>query len=583
MRGRFARFARFATCSALAIAPFAINAGVASAATHTVGPGGVADLNSLTNVQPGDVIEMQGGQTYPPAVLKFQGTKEQKITIRGVRVNGQRPIISGGETTLQVESSHVVLEGLDITGGSRRCVFHHANDVTIRDSVIHHCSNDGIIGADNDSGSLTLESSEIHHNGNGERFHQIYMSTDENAYPGSVFRMQNCYMHDGNGGNGIKSRAERNEIYSNWIEGGYYHDIELIGPDPSGDVDEGKAREDSDVVGNVFRKSGQHTSHYVARVGGDGTGQTAGRFRFVNNTFLLAGDSPEVFRLYDAVDSLELHNNVFFRMGGGPLKVLRTAEVGSPEPLIAGSDNWFPTASEVPADWTGSRFGADPGFVNLAGNDLRPAAGSPLIDQGQATPATLAAKPFPTPLATQALLPPVASIGPSLTRAVVGAIDLGAFEFGDAPVTTTAASAMTVAPSGGGTAAPAATTPAPVTAPEPVATAPLATTPSPTTATEPAATTTTDSVALAPTSTAPTTTSAPAATSLPAPAMTEPGPGVVTAGAFEPHATAAGCSVGGGASTSVSTLALLLGALGALGVRRAVARRRAQPASIRLG
>ncbi len=49
--------------------------------------------------------------------------------------------------------------------------------------------------------------------------HQIYMATDESAHPGSVFRMQFCYMHDGAGGNNVKSRSERNEIYYNWIEG----------------------------------------------------------------------------------------------------------------------------------------------------------------------------------------------------------------------------------------------------------------------------------------------------------------------------------------------------------------------------
>jgi hypothetical protein len=42
--------------------------------------------------------------------------------------------------------------------------------------------------------------------------------------------MQYCYLHDQNGGNNIKSRAERNEIYYNWVSGGFYGEIELIGP-----------------------------------------------------------------------------------------------------------------------------------------------------------------------------------------------------------------------------------------------------------------------------------------------------------------------------------------------------------------
>ena len=43
-------------------------------------------------------------------------------------------------------------------------------------------------------------------------------------------------------------------------------------------------REDSDVVGNVLYQGYTTRSHYPIRVGGDGTAQTFGRFRFVNNT-----------------------------------------------------------------------------------------------------------------------------------------------------------------------------------------------------------------------------------------------------------------------------------------------------------
>ena len=145
-----------------------------------------------------------------------------------------------------------MLENLDVSGGSSRCYYHHGHAIVMRDSVVHDCPRQGILGADNDSGSLTLERVEVFGSGGGDRDHQIYMATDEVAHPGSVFRMVGCYVHDGNGGNNVKSRAERNEIYYNWIEGGFYHELELIGPDPAGGVPEGQAREDSDVVGNVL-------------------------------------------------------------------------------------------------------------------------------------------------------------------------------------------------------------------------------------------------------------------------------------------------------------------------------------------
>ena len=73
----------------------------------------------------------------------------------------------------------------------------NADDITIRDSVVHDCPAQGILGADNDSGSLTLERVEVHHCGGGSFDHQIYMATDEVVHPGSVFRMQFCWLHDG--------------------------------------------------------------------------------------------------------------------------------------------------------------------------------------------------------------------------------------------------------------------------------------------------------------------------------------------------------------------------------------------------
>ena len=44
-----------------------------------------------------------------------------------------------------------------------------------------------------------MEYVEIYKSGAGDRDHQIYMATDEQTHAGAVFRMQFCYVHDGNG------------------------------------------------------------------------------------------------------------------------------------------------------------------------------------------------------------------------------------------------------------------------------------------------------------------------------------------------------------------------------------------------
>jgi hypothetical protein len=404
-----------------------------SGALYRVGPGrAYADLQSVApKLRPGDVVEVYAkGSPYAGGVVFRQaGTDAAKITVRGVRVNGARPAIAGGTSTVEFAGDHYAFEGFDLSGGSARVLFHHAHDVTVRDTVVHDCPQHGILSADEDSGSLTLDYVEVARCGSGDQKHPIYVATDESRFPNAVFRMQHSYVHDGKGGNNVKSRAARNEIYYNWIEGGYYRELELIGPDGQ---EPSLKREDGDVVGNVFY---QTKGTYMVRVGGDGTGSTSGRYRFVNNTFVQrAGNDKAALQAFDEIESLELHNNVFYRLGGGAMRLVRDTEAAwvSGAPRTSGSRNWAPTGSSgVPAGVTGTVTGADPKFVNAAGRDLRAAAGSPLINAGASSFPSPSGYAFPSPLTTPAFLPPSHALqapGTAARRVVSGTMDISAFE-----------------------------------------------------------------------------------------------------------------------------------------------------------
>ncbi len=86
----------------------------------------------------------------------------------------------------------------------------------------------GILGANHGSGSITVEYNDVYHNGTDGGDHNLYLATDEANYPDSVARVQNNYIHDANTGNGLKTRARRNEVYYNWFENNYYQSLELI-------------------------------------------------------------------------------------------------------------------------------------------------------------------------------------------------------------------------------------------------------------------------------------------------------------------------------------------------------------------
>lgn len=397
-------------------------AGTAHAATYRVGATRpYATLQALTadvTLHAGDLVEIDPGSYPGGAILRDSGTVAQPITIRGLRAaGGARAVLSGGTNTIELRRADgVVLEGLEFTGGSSRCVYVNARDVVLRDLYVHDCAAQGILSSDLYSGNLTLEYSEIRDCGGGDSRHALYIQSDEVTNPGSVFTMRFNYVHDGTGGNLLKSRHERNLIHYNWFEGAWYHELELIGPDeetqlPGWTPD--LRREDSEVLGNVIvHSSPRNAFGAVMRLGGDGSGESRGRYRLVGNTIVVSGpsDPTTVLRLFDGLESVEAHNNAIWRSSGGELRIERNVEAvwtaGSRR--MAGSNNWInANATMVPPEWTATVSGANPGFENAAQFDYRPAAGSPLLGAGNADPASPAAWPFPDPTPLPLSLPPI--------------------------------------------------------------------------------------------------------------------------------------------------------------------------------
>lgn len=450
---------RIAVLCALACASLPV---AAAAATYTVGPPGSArQYTQLSQVfadndlGPGDVVEVDGGTAYDGGIVVGAddgGRPGAPVLIRWRRDEGAtRPVLQGGQHTIKFEqSNHVVLEGFDVRGGSRSCIFSEAHDVTVRNSIVQDCPSHGILGADQNSGSFTLEYSEVTRSGSGTNRHSIYMQNDQVAWPGSVFRMQHNYVHGATGGLLVKVRHSRAEIYYNWLEGSEYGELELIGPDcetqkPGWTAD--LEREDADVVGNVL----VHTARWrnAVRIGGDLNGRSQGRVRMVNNTIVFHQEGlANAVMVQLGAGSLEMHNNVVYKTLGPAPAIVRenpAGEVDTPicgprsrEPWadgrrVAGSNNWVQQgATRVPREWTNTTTGEDPRLVDVEGAELRPRAGSPLIDTGNTTPASPAAFPFPDPLYLPAFEPPARRAvvpGAAIARALSnGEVDIGAYE-----------------------------------------------------------------------------------------------------------------------------------------------------------
>jgi hypothetical protein len=449
---------RLSPLSGLGVLLAALVPVAAPAATYTVGPSGrqytqLTTLMSNVDLGPGDIVLVDGNATYNGGIVvgdDDSGSSASPVTIRWTRAAGEtRPLLQGGSSTIKFEQSHfVTLEGFDITGGSFACVFNEANGTLVRDVLVRDCPSHGILGADQNSGSFTLEYSEVRRSGSGTTRHSMYMQNDEVLYPNAVFRMRYNYVHDGNGGILMRTRYSRSEIYYNWFESSTNEEVEFIGPDceaQKASWTPDLVREDTDFVGNVI----VHTSTWrnAIRTGGDLVGRNQGRVRLVNNTIIF--DRPGIanaVRVQLGTESVEMHNNVVHQTGSSvPNVVEENYDVATPycAPFdtapwsngrkVAGSNNWVKSGSNmVPPEWTATRSGIDPGFEDLAIRRLRPSAGSPLVDGGNSQPQTPVAFPFPSPLLLPAFDPPP-RVKPGLNgrsqRPIVGArIDIGALE-----------------------------------------------------------------------------------------------------------------------------------------------------------
>jgi hypothetical protein len=403
-----------------------------NAMSYQVGPGKIHQtLQQVTDLlEPGDVVEVAGDATYPGDVtLTKSGTAEHPITIRGLRRNGRRPVISGGSIGVHFDrANYGILEGFEIEGASARGIRHRGAFNVIRDTYVHDCPDQGILGSDTMSGSLTLEYVEVARCGGPPGGHQVYVSTDPVAFPGAVFRMQHCYIHDASWGNAVKTRCERNEIYYNWVESNSLRALVLIGRDQEA----GPRPMHSDVVGNVLINGSDLP---VVQLGHDGRYfGSRGRYRLVNNTFLLSEECPTAIQARWQLESVQMHNNVFYRLGGEPIEILNedTADWTTGERICAGRHNWVAEGATCPPEWTGTIVGSDPGFTNLAGYDLHLAPRSPLIGAGTRDFAGAPGYPFPDPLPRPAFIPPsrgVETVGSARPRSAESTVDIGAFPF----------------------------------------------------------------------------------------------------------------------------------------------------------
>ncbi len=397
-------------------------------------------LVSAVALQPGDVIEVDAGTYQEACQLTASGTEQAPIVMRGVA--GPRPVFDATGLDLSgsgqvpraifqfTNASYWQVSHLELTkaangsnNGSGFRLTAGAHDVTFTDMSIH----DNQDGAQSDGPSvITIQDSDIYANGaNDGQSHNLYLQ-------GDVVRLIGNHIHDSVGGQDIKLRTRYVELLGNYVENGGNYEVDLIqGPLTTMNAN-------AVLIGNVFvRKEAADNNSQTILFGTDNPNDTTpsrnGALYAIANTFVLRNASNRLFHVLTstpapAATHVYLYGNIVYATVAGTQLTADAATAG----YVSGSNNFIADGiGGVPAALTATVTGADPGFA--ASDDYHLAPGSPAIDVGAAQPMYADGSGM-----MQSGVPMLQSTPPLGTepRYQVGSgIDLGAFEYGNAPAT----------------------------------------------------------------------------------------------------------------------------------------------------
>ena len=378
----------------------------------------------------------------------------------------------GGDDAYGDKPEYVVIQGLhirnalytaDYTGSDGVTVPYLENaagifvergeHITIRGVELESNGNGLFVASGGDeetrSRDIVLERSYVHDNGTPEvgpdQRHNIYTEAD-----GMVFQYNDIGpLAPGALGAALKDRSSGTVVRYNRISGGS-RSLDLVDAEDSSPL----AGNDPDyrttlVYGNVIindaATNGADLSNMIHYGGDSGVtdGYRKGVLYFVHNTVVVRADQDgaggvgryqtSLFDLDTNDESAFITDNVFFVRSVTPGATPTELDWGRSAGTIRLGVNWAsPGIAEwrYPDDTTGTVTGTegllsnsdnDPGFVDEPGGDLRPGAGSPLVDTADAAPDELRAIGL-------TVTEEYADGGTAQARPDDGAPDLGAFE-----------------------------------------------------------------------------------------------------------------------------------------------------------
>ena len=318
---------------------------MASGTVLTVGPGQQYSTiaAAAAAAQSGDTIDVQAGTytndfvgVYTNVTLQAVGGVVKMVATQDPP-NGKAIIDEGGQGV------SVTINGFDISGAvvpddNGAAIRYEGGSLTLNNDYIHN-NQDGLLGAPDPAGSITVNNSEFAFNGTGDgRTHNLYAGDIANL------TITNSYFHDANEGHEIKSRAENttvtgSRIFDNNATASYSIDL------PNG----GNATIQNDVIEQGPNSDNQTIIAY----GEEGSLHTGTSVLIANNT--IVNDRSSAIGVWNqTAHAVTLQGNSVYglttaNLTSGPANVSGTTFLTS-RPVLDTSSHWMPGSTLTPND-----------------------------------------------------------------------------------------------------------------------------------------------------------------------------------------------------------------------------------------
>jgi hypothetical protein len=306
----------------------------------TVGPGQqyTTIAAAVAASHAGDTIDVHAGTYVNDFINVYQNITLQAVggvvkLVATVSPPNRKAIVDEGGKGVNVTINGFDISGAAVGDGNGAAIRYEGGNLTLNNDYLHN-NQDGLLGAADLAGSITINDSEVAYNSGNGSTHNLYIGDIAN------FTLRNSYVHDANVGHEVKSRAENttiigSRIFDNNSTASYSIDLSNGG--------------NATIENNVIEQGPNSQNNNIIAYGAEGSLHAGHNVLIANNTIVNdEGNGTGV--LNKTSFAVTFQNNSVYgltntHLVSGPATGANTTAYLSSRPVLNKTSDWMPSTT----------------------------------------------------------------------------------------------------------------------------------------------------------------------------------------------------------------------------------------------